>query len=232
MGHGRSESEDAGEVSMEQRPIRDMDWTKARDIRRDLESETKDGLLAAARSVFSSQGFDSATIGDITAAADVSRPSFYVYFASKSEVFRVVAAKLRDEILEAHHYPKPMADDPVLVARASIEAFITIYVDNLELLDVIEKRAQADLQIAEINAVIVGKPFRRILRQITDVRDSGLANPPVDAEYAAHLMDAVIVDAASAIRKDKDGLDYYIDQATRVYFAIIGFTGDLTALDA
>ncbi|MGO2942272.1 MAG: TetR/AcrR family transcriptional regulator [Brevibacterium aurantiacum] len=216
---------------MGQRPIRDLEWTKARDIRRDLESETKDGLLAAARSVFSSQGFDTATIGDITGAADVSRPSFYVYFATKAEVFRVVAATLRDEILEAHHYPKPMADDPVLVARASIEAFITIYVDNLELLDVIEKRALTDPLVAEINAVIVGKPFRRILRQIASVRESGLATPLVDEEYAAHLMDAVIVDAASATRKDRDRLDYYIDQATRVYFAIIGFTGDLTALD-
>lgn len=217
---------------MGQQPIRDLEWTKARDIRRSLESETKDGLLAAARSVFSSQGFDSATIGDITAAADVSRPSFYVYFATKAEVFRVVAAMLRDEILEAHHYPKPMADDPVLVARASIEAFITIYVDNLELLDVIEKRAQADPQVAEVNAVIVGKPFRRILRQIATVRESGLANPLVDEEYAAHLMDAVIVDAASATRKDRSRLEYYIDQATRVYFAIIGFTGDLSSLDA
>ena len=216
---------------MDQRPIRDIGWTKARDIRRDLESETKDGLLAAARSVFSSQGFDAATIGEIAAAADVSRPSFYVYFATKAEAFRVVAATLRDEILEAHHHPKPMADDPVLVVRASIEAFITIYVDNLELLDVIEKRAQTDPQVAEINAVIVGKPFRRILRQIISVRESGLATPLVDEEYAAHLMDAVIVDAASATRKNRSRLDYYIDQATRVYFAIIGFTGDLTALD-
>lgn len=216
---------------MDQRPIRDLDWTKARDIRRDLESETKDGLLAAAWSVFSAKGFDTATIGDITAAADVSRPTFYVYFATKAEAFRVVAATLRDEILEAHHYPKPMADDPALVARASIEAFITIYVENLELLDVIEKRALTDPQVDEIHAVIVGKPFRRILRQITHVRDSGLASPLVDEEYAAHLMDAVIVDAASAIRKDRTRLHFYIDQATRVYFAIIGFTGDLSALD-
>lgn len=216
---------------MVQPPIRDIGWMQARDVRRDLESKTKDGLLAAARSVFSSTGFDSARIGDITAAAGVSRPTFYVYFATKAEVFSVVAATLRDEILEAHHHPKPMADDPVLVARASIEAFINIYVDNLELLDVIEKRAQADPQVAEINAVIVGKPFRRILRQIISVRESGLAAPLVDEKYAAHLMDAVIVDAASAIRQHRGRLDYYIDQATRVYFAIIGFTGDLTALD-
>lgn len=216
---------------MEDRPIRDIGWTQARDIRRDLESETKDRLLAAARSAFSAHGFDSTTIRDITVAAEVSRPSFYVYFATKAEVFRVVAAKLRDDILEAHHYPKPMADDPVLVARASIEAFITIYIDNLELLDLIEKRSHTDPEIAEIHAVIVGKPFRRILRQITGFRESGLADLPVDAEYAAHLMDAVIVDAASAIRRDRNRLTYYVDQATRVYFAIIGFTGDLSVLD-
>lgn len=216
---------------MKNRPIRDIGWTQARDIRRELESETKDRLLDAARSVFSAQGYDKTTIGDITSAAEISRPSFYVYFASKSEVFCGVAAALRDDILEAHHYSKPLADHPVLVARASIDAFIRIYIDNLELLDVIDKRAHIDPKIAEINDVILGKPVRRILRQITGFRESGLARPHVDVEYAAHLMDAVIVDAASAIRQNEDKLGYYIDQATRVYFAIIGFTGDLTILD-
>src|SRR5699024_1205875 len=127
---------------MRQRPIREVEWTRARDIRRELESDTKDGLVHAAREVFAVKGYDSATIGDITAAASVSRPTFYVYFASKSEIFRVIAARLRDELLEAHHHPQQVAEDPVLVSRASMEAFIRLYADNLEILDEIEKRAQ------------------------------------------------------------------------------------------
>ena len=81
---------------MGQQPIRDLEWTRARDVRRELESETKDALIAAARSVFSVKGFDSATIGDITSAAQVSRPTFYVYFATKAEVFLAVATVLKD----------------------------------------------------------------------------------------------------------------------------------------
>lgn len=215
---------------MGQQPIRDLEWTRARDVRRELESETKDALIAAARSVFSVKGFDSATIGDITSAAQVSRPTFYVYFATKAEVFLAVATVLKDEILEAHHYQKPLADDPVLVARASIEAFIDIYVDSLELLSVIEKRAATDVQVAELHAVIVGRPRRRILRQITEVRDAGLAAPLVDEEYAARLMDTVIVDAATQIRKAPESLNFYVEQATRVYFAIIGFHRSLDVL--
>ncbi|WP_210604621.1 TetR/AcrR family transcriptional regulator [Brevibacterium oceani] len=215
---------------MEQQPIRDMEWTQARDVRRELDSDTKDALIAAARKVFSTKGFDSATIGDIASAARVSRPTFYVYFATKAEVFLAVATELKDEILEAHHYQKPLADDPVLVARASIEAFIGIYVDSLELLEVIEQRAAVDAHVAEVHAVIVGKPRRRILRQITEVRESGQAVPLVDEEYAARLMDTVIVDAATQIRRKPGRLNFYVEQATRVYFAIIGFQGSLGVL--
>lgn len=216
---------------MKQQPIRDIDWSKARDIRRELGSETKDALLRAARSVFSAKGYDSATIGDITTTAEVARPTFYVYFATKAEIFQVVAATLRDEFLEAHHHPKPLADDPVLVSRASLAAFIGIYVDNLELFDEIKKRAQTDPQVANALEVMLGKPYRRTLRHINGVRHSGLAAPLVDEEYAARLMMAVSIDAASAIREEPARARFYIDQATRVYLAIIGFTGELGALN-
>lgn len=215
---------------MRQRPIREVEWTRARDIRRELESDTKDGLVRAAREVFATKGFDSATIGDITSAASVSRPTFYVYFASKAEIFRVIAARLRDELLEDHH-PQQVADDPVLVSRASMEAFIKLYADNLEILDEIEKRAQADATIAEILEVMRGKPYRRTLRHIDSVREAGLATPLVDEEYAANLMRAVSMDAAAAIREDRTRTRYYVDQTTRVYLALIGYTGGLAALD-
>jgi AcrR family transcriptional regulator len=216
---------------MRHRPIREVEWTRARDIRRELESDTKDGLVHAAREVFAVKGYDSATIGDITAAASVSRPTFYVYFASKSEIFRVIAARLRDELLEAHHHPQQVAEDPVLVSRASMEAFIRLYADNLEILDEIEKRAQTDATIAEILDVMRGKPYRRTLRHIDSVREAGLARPMVDEEYAANLMRAVSMDAAAAIRGDRARTRYYVDQATRVYLALIGYTGGLAALD-
>jgi AcrR family transcriptional regulator len=173
---------------MAAQPIRDVDWTAARDIRRELESDTKDALIAAARQVFSTTGYASATIANIATAAEVSRPTFYVYFATKAEVFRVVASQLRDELLDAHHHPRSVADDPVLLSRASVEAFVDLYVDNLELLDEIDKRSAVDQTVAGLYDDMVGKPMRRTHRHITRLREAGVAHPLVEDEYAAHLM--------------------------------------------
>lgn len=215
---------------MKAQPIRDVDWTAARDIRRDLESDTKDALIAAARSVFSSNGFDGATIGEIAAAADVSRPTFYVYFATKAEMFRVVASRLRDELLDAHHHPRSVADDPVLLSRASVEAFIDLYVENIELLDEVAKQSTTDPTIAGLLEEMVGKPYRRTHRHIVRLREAGVAHPQVDEEYVAHLMRGVNIDAAGEIRKHPHLRGFYIDQATRAYLAMIGYTGDMSML--
>ncbi|MGO1832396.1 MAG: TetR/AcrR family transcriptional regulator [Brevibacterium yomogidense] len=215
---------------MKAQPIRDVDWTAARDIRRDLESETKDLLVAAARRVFSEKGYDAATIGEIAAAAEVSRPTFYVYFATKSEMFRVVASRLRDELLEAHHHPREVADDPVLLSRASVEAFIDLFVENIELMDEVAKQSLSDPAIAELNEDIVGKPYRRTYRHIMRLQEAGVANPLVEEHYVARLMRTVNLAAAAEIRTRPALRGFYIDQATLAYLAMIGYTGDTSML--
>ena len=215
---------------MAAQPIRDVDWTAARDIRRELESDTKDALIAAARQVFSTKGYASATIANIAAAAEVSRPTFYVYFATKADVFRVVASRLRDELLDAHHHPRSVADDPVLLSRASVEAFVDLYVENLELLDEVDKRSAVDPTVAGMYDDMVGKPMRRTHRHIPRLREAGVAHPLVEDEYAAHLMRTVNIDAAGEIRKHPHLRSFHIDQATRVYLAMIGYTGDMSSL--
>ena len=55
-------------------------------------------LLAAAREVFERDGFLDARVTDISAAAGVAHGSFYTYFRSKTEVFRVLVAGTMDEL--------------------------------------------------------------------------------------------------------------------------------------
>ncbi|WP_257904214.1 TetR/AcrR family transcriptional regulator [Brevibacterium jeotgali] len=212
--------------------MRDAGWTNARDIRRDVESETKSALITAARRVFSEEGFGGTTIGEITTRADVSRATFYVYFATKSEMFRVVTSQLRDEVLEAHHFTGQIADEPLMLARASTEAFVDLYSRNVAILDEIAKRAHADSTVAALQAEMVDRPARRILRFMVRLREEGLAKPSVSEDYSARLMRAVLLDAATAARDSPERFDYFVDQATRVFFALIGFTGDLAGIDA
>jgi len=56
-------------------------------------------ILAAASSVFAAQGFESATVDDIAAAAGVAKGTLYLYYPSKRDIYWAV---LRDRLLELH----------------------------------------------------------------------------------------------------------------------------------
>ena len=71
-------------------------------------------LEEAALALFSERGFDAVTIDDIAAAADVSRRTFFRYYASKEDVILSDHPKRLDE-LEAALSRRP-ADEPPLTA--------------------------------------------------------------------------------------------------------------------
>lgn len=55
-------------------------------LRQRKRQETRERLARAAMALFLERGFEATTIDDIAAAADVSRRSFFHYFASKEDV--------------------------------------------------------------------------------------------------------------------------------------------------
>ncbi len=55
-------------------------------------------LLTAATTVFARRGYRAAGISDIVATAGVARGTFYLYFASKAEVFLAIADDFYDRL--------------------------------------------------------------------------------------------------------------------------------------
>ncbi len=56
--------------------------------------EFQERILGSAIQLFEAQGCDETTLEEICAAADVSRPTFYKYYASKKELIQALAEKL------------------------------------------------------------------------------------------------------------------------------------------
>jgi AcrR family transcriptional regulator len=64
-------------------------------------SETREALRASAHRLFAEKGFAQTTIDDITAAADVSRRTFFRYYSSKDELLRADVADLLPVMIAA-----------------------------------------------------------------------------------------------------------------------------------
>lgn len=79
---------------------------------------TRAKLLAAARRLFASQGFEPTTIRDIAAEADIALGSFYNYFQTKEEVLAALLDAALTEQLELLILRQDQVDD--VAERVSI----------------------------------------------------------------------------------------------------------------
>ncbi len=90
-------------------------------LRQRKREETRERLTRAAMALFLERGFEAATIDDIAAAADVSRRSFFHYFATKEDVVVAwqedIAALLTDEVAA-----RPASESMLTAAENAIAA--------------------------------------------------------------------------------------------------------------
>lgn len=192
----------------------------ARTAREGRDSETRSLLLACAGRVFARLGYARTTIADITEEADVSRATFYVYFASKADVFRAVALGVRDRFLAAHELPD--VDDPYELARTSGAAFLQAAVDHRELLTVIEHQGLADPDIAGIWRELRERPLQRTARYITRVTAEGLATPAAPARAVAEATYGMFMHFAHLVAARPDGFDDAVEHLTAMYLRLLG----------
>jgi AcrR family transcriptional regulator len=81
---------------------------------------TAQAIVAAALELFAERGFERTTIDQIAAAADISRRTFFRYFADKVELFFAEDERLL-EVVEATLDAAPAAE-PVLEATRALAA--------------------------------------------------------------------------------------------------------------
>jgi AcrR family transcriptional regulator len=150
-----------------------------------LDSRTRAVLITAAKTAFSQLGYARTTVADITDRAEVSRATFYVYFASKDDVFRVLTEQLRDEFLEAQRARAADRDDPVAVANATVSDFVDVYAANLPFITVLEHQALTDPQLQELWHGIRERLLRRMIRFVRALVADGVAHPLAPPDMVA-----------------------------------------------
>ncbi|MGW3117755.1 TetR/AcrR family transcriptional regulator [Streptomyces sp. NPDC001107] len=186
------------------------------------EAPARGRLLDAAEAVFARLGHGPATVADITAEAEISRAGFYVYFASKEEIFRVLAVRVRDAFLAAQDVPGIDTDDIDVVAEASVGAFMAAYVRHLPLLGQLEQQARTDPDLRQLWEEVRERPVHRHARYIRRLVDQGRAAPAAEPLAVARAVGGMCVEFARVTAERPDLYDAAVRDVTALYLHLLG----------
>ncbi|GAB2854594.1 hypothetical protein GCM10027176_66420 [Actinoallomurus bryophytorum] len=112
---------------------------------------TRDALVEAGRRVFERDGFLHARITDIASEAGVAHGTFYTYFATKEELFRVVASSVLSTTAPTTRAIEYTSTEQAArgIARAT-RRYLVRYRENAALMGVIEQVATFDPGVQEM----------------------------------------------------------------------------------
>jgi AcrR family transcriptional regulator len=196
-------------------------WS-VRTSRERLDSRTRAALIASARTVFSELGYARTTVADITARAEVSRATFYVYFGSKDDVFRILTEQLRDEFLAAQEGRSAEGDDPVAVATAAVTEFVGVYAAHLAFITVLEHQALTDPHVRALWRGIRERLLKRNVRFVRRLVADGVAHPLAPPDLVATAASGMAVRFAPLIAADPASRDQVIGHLIRLYLQTLG----------
>jgi AcrR family transcriptional regulator len=108
--------------------------------RGDKARRTRERITRAAEVVFVRDGYRDARIADIASQADVAHGSFYTYFDSKEDVFRVVATEVVEDMYRSLDRAASEEHAAGLI-RAGNELFVDLYERHASMLALIEQVA-------------------------------------------------------------------------------------------
>jgi AcrR family transcriptional regulator len=156
-------------------------------------------LLDAAREVFERDGFLDARVTDISAAAGVAHGSFYTYFGSKTEVFRVLVAGTMDDLYASlgagasggAPTGHTSADAVERIDRAN-RRFVAMYRQNTALMALFEQATTFDPEVRALRQAARERMVSRVRHSIERLQADGLVAADLDAGYSAHALVAMV----------------------------------------
>jgi AcrR family transcriptional regulator len=95
-----------------------------RRTQRDRSNSTKADLVAAARELFATRGYQAVPADEIVRAAGVTRGALYHHYADKQGLFRAVVEELEREITADVEAAFDRAPDPASGMAAALEVFL------------------------------------------------------------------------------------------------------------
>jgi AcrR family transcriptional regulator len=155
------------------------------------DGQARDALLAGAERVLETRSIGDLTVADVLSEADVSRASFYFYFASKHDLVVALGEQIVAEVEEA---VAPWFDraelEPADAMRAASRGLVDVWERHGAVLRAIAESWHASPEIGDLWGGFVTRFVSRASAQIERERAAGVA--PGDTGDAGALAAALI----------------------------------------
>ena len=149
--------------------------------------ETRARLLEAAEQVFGDLGYYDASIVKITEAAGVGQGTFYLYFASKQEVFDELVRDLNRRIRHAMTESAERAETRLEAEMLGFRGYFTFAQEHPGLYKIIRQAAFVSPEIFRYHYDRVSEGYVAALREAAEHGQVG----PIEPEVAAWALMAI-----------------------------------------
>jgi AcrR family transcriptional regulator len=149
--------------------------------RTDRGSNTRRRLLEAAERVFAERGYHDASIVKITEAAGVAQGTFYIYFASKQEIFDEVVLDLNHRVRQAMAEASSQGTSRSDAERRGFEAFFRFTGEHPALYRIIRQAEFVSPEMLEFHYEKLAGGYTKALAQAKAAGEVGDIDPEVSA---------------------------------------------------
>ncbi len=151
--------------------------------------ETERQILEAATEVFRAKGYFETTVADIVERTSVSRPTFYLYFSNKDDVFRKLIAQAVDELL-AVRLPEGGLSYRDKVEGANRQ-YLMAFQRHRDVLRALFQMAAFDKELSLLHADLRRRSMVRLEKHLARGVARGIC-PPMNTRAAAYALVSMV----------------------------------------
>lgn len=146
---------------------------------------TRQALLDAAEEVFGEQGYDGASVAEITRRTGVAQGTFYVHFPDKGATFADVVTHVNHKVRAASAAAVEGLTDRVEIERAGFKAFFDFVEDHPGIYRIIRDAEFAAPDAHTLHYARLAEPYKEGL---AEAMKAGQIADDIDPELLAYIL--------------------------------------------
>jgi AcrR family transcriptional regulator len=145
-------------------------------------------ILDVAGGAFARDGYHSASMDEIAAGAEVSKPVVYAYFGSKEQLYLAYIERTGRQLLDRLERSGRPEDPPMERLRARITEFLEFVEEHRDGWRVLFAEAASNRPLADEVADLRRRIASAVCRMLEETRDAGFEMAPHASDGIAHAI--------------------------------------------